>query len=293
MLRPVEWVGSNKADLKPCPRPGAPFKGLKGLGCSAPELVSRHDGDTFRAVHTVRFEIAVHVLYAFEEEGPAGHRHTAAGTRPGAPAPSGRRAALPCPPIVEADGMESSDIPVERSSGNVFAGLNLPDADAHLVKAELVSRIDDIVLARGITQTEAARLLGLSRLLHGDFREYSLERLFRLLTTHRPDHRDRHPAAALGLRRQAPHCRRRNRLTAPACPDHLLSVAGDGVPIRSNPPDLSRGIRAVRPGWRRHLESVWSRFPSGKPPLPFRGACPVSSGMKGSSRRRVPGTPPS
>ncbi len=83
--------------------------------------------------------------------------------------------------------MEPDDIPVERGSGNVFADLGLPDADAHLVKAELVGRIDDIVRARGITQTEAARLLGLSqpdvsRLLRGDFREYSLERLFRLLT---------------------------------------------------------------------------------------------------------------
>ena len=84
--------------------------------------------------------------------------------------------------------MESNDIPIERGSGNVFADLGLPDADAHLVKAELVSRIEDIVRARGITQTEAARLLGLSqpdvsRLFRGDFREYSLERLFRLLTT--------------------------------------------------------------------------------------------------------------
>ena len=84
--------------------------------------------------------------------------------------------------------MESNDIPVERGSGNVFADLGLPDADAHLVKAELVSRIEDIVSQRGITQTEAARLLGLSqpdlsRLFRGDFREYSLERLFRLLTT--------------------------------------------------------------------------------------------------------------
>ena len=39
---------------------------------------------------------------------------------------------------------------------------------------------------RGITQTEATRLMGLSqpdvsRLLRGDFREYSLARLFRLL----------------------------------------------------------------------------------------------------------------
>ena len=84
--------------------------------------------------------------------------------------------------------MEATDTTVERGSGNVFADLGFPDSDAHLVKAELVNRIDDIVRRRGITQTEAARLLGLSqpdvsRLLRGDFREYSLERLFRLLTT--------------------------------------------------------------------------------------------------------------
>ena len=51
----------------------------------------------------------------------------------------------------------------------------------------MVSRIDAIVRQRGITQTDAARLLGLSqpdvsRLLRGDFREFSLERLFRPLT---------------------------------------------------------------------------------------------------------------
>ena len=83
--------------------------------------------------------------------------------------------------------MDTSDPTIMRGSGNVFADLDLPDADVHLLKAELVTRIDAIVRQRGITQTEAARLLGLSqpdvsRLLRGDFREYSLERLFRLLT---------------------------------------------------------------------------------------------------------------
>ena len=83
--------------------------------------------------------------------------------------------------------MNTSNSTVERGSGNVFADLELPDADTHLLKAELVSRIDSIVRQRRITQTEAARLLGLSqpdvsRLLRGDFRQYSLERLFRLLT---------------------------------------------------------------------------------------------------------------
>lgn len=76
---------------------------------------------------------------------------------------------------------------VERGSGNVFADLRLQDAEAHMLKAELVTQIDAIIRRRGLKQVEAAKLLGLSqpdvsRLLRGSFREYSMERLLRLLT---------------------------------------------------------------------------------------------------------------
>lgn len=76
--------------------------------------------------------------------------------------------------------------PVERGSGNVFADIGLPDAEAHLAKASLVSRIDDIIRERKLTQTKAAAVMGLkqpdvSRLLSGDFRDFSVERLLRLL----------------------------------------------------------------------------------------------------------------
>ena len=76
---------------------------------------------------------------------------------------------------------------IERGSGNAFADLGRPDAEAHLLKAELVIRIDKIIRQRGLKQVEAAKLLGLSqpdvsRLLRGSFREYSVERLLRLLT---------------------------------------------------------------------------------------------------------------
>ena len=89
---------------------------------------------------------------------------------------------------MDGEAKDTAETAVEHGSGNVFADLGLPDADAHLLKAGLVVRIDAIVRQRGLTQTEAARLLGLSqpdvsRLLRGDFREYSLERLLRLLTT--------------------------------------------------------------------------------------------------------------
>ena len=83
--------------------------------------------------------------------------------------------------------MKTKKIKIERGSGNVFADLGSPDTEAHLLKAELVTRIDKIVRQRGLKQVEAAKLLGLSqpdvsRLLRGSFREYSIERLLRLLT---------------------------------------------------------------------------------------------------------------
>lgn len=75
---------------------------------------------------------------------------------------------------------------IERGSGNVYADLGRPDAEAQLLKAELVSRIDAIVRERRMTQAQAAAALGLSqpdvsRLLRGRFRDYSMERLLRLL----------------------------------------------------------------------------------------------------------------
>jgi len=75
---------------------------------------------------------------------------------------------------------------IERGSGNVYADLGRPDADAQLLKAELGSRIDEIIRQRRLTQIQAARLLGLSqpdvsRLLRGQFRDYSVKRLLRLL----------------------------------------------------------------------------------------------------------------
>ncbi len=82
--------------------------------------------------------------------------------------------------------MAMEEIPIERGSGNVFADLGRPDAGGHLLKAELVSRIDEIIRRRRLNQTQAAELLGISqpdvsRLLRGNFREYSVERLLRLV----------------------------------------------------------------------------------------------------------------
>ncbi len=80
----------------------------------------------------------------------------------------------------------SGDVKVERGSGNVFADLGRPDADTHLLKAELVDKIAEIIRRRKLNQSQAAKLLGLSqpdisRLLRGNFRDFSIDRLLRLL----------------------------------------------------------------------------------------------------------------
>lgn len=76
---------------------------------------------------------------------------------------------------------------VRRGSGNIFADLGLPDAETHLLKARLVSRLQTIVEERGLTQAQAAEVMGIgqpdvSRMLRGHFRDFSVERLMRFLT---------------------------------------------------------------------------------------------------------------
>lgn len=75
----------------------------------------------------------------------------------------------------------------ELSSGNVYADLGVKDADAMLVKAELVMTISGIIRERGLTQATAAELVGLtqpklSNILRGQFHGVSERRLIDCLT---------------------------------------------------------------------------------------------------------------
>ncbi len=48
----------------------------------------------------------------------------------------------------------------EKSSGNVFADLGFPNSEQELVKAKLTVQIYRLLKDRGVTQAEAAKLLG-------------------------------------------------------------------------------------------------------------------------------------
>ena len=78
-------------------------------------------------------------------------------------------------------------IPVEEGSGNVYADLGYPDSDSMLIKAQLAAKIAEIIQRRGLTQTQTAKILGLtqprvSALLKGRFRGISEHRLLECLT---------------------------------------------------------------------------------------------------------------
>jgi phage-related protein len=89
-MKPLEWIASSKKDLKAMPDEvrdnvgyalfmaqlgqkhddTKPLKGFKGAGVL--EVVDDFDGDTYRAVYTVRFESAVYVLHVFQKKSKSG-----------------------------------------------------------------------------------------------------------------------------------------------------------------------------------------------------------------------------
>jgi phage-related protein len=89
-MKPVYWIASSQKDLKDFPReaqrhigfalhfaqmgdkhPSA--KPLQGFGdTSVLEVVEDYDGDTYRAVYTVRFAEVVYVLHAFQKKSKHG-----------------------------------------------------------------------------------------------------------------------------------------------------------------------------------------------------------------------------
>jgi phage-related protein len=89
-MKPIVWIGSNKkdllsfpedairnvghalwlaqeGDLPPCAKP------LRGFGgASVLEIIENNDGETYRAVYTVRFSDAVYVLHCFQKKSKSG-----------------------------------------------------------------------------------------------------------------------------------------------------------------------------------------------------------------------------
>ena len=91
-LKPVIWIGSSHRDV--CQFPEAvqsrvgyalyvaqqggvhrDAKVLRGFGgAGVVEVVSDHQGDTFRSIYTVRFAGSIYVLHAFQKKSKSGRK---------------------------------------------------------------------------------------------------------------------------------------------------------------------------------------------------------------------------
>jgi predicted XRE-type DNA-binding protein/phage-related protein len=194
--KPLIWIGSSRKDLREFPedvqhrivyalwiaQTGGKHRDAKALsgfgGAGVLELIEDYRGDTFRAVYTLKYAGLVYVA-RLSKEIENGARNTAPGYRvnQATTARSGTDR--------KGDDVMNSRR-YEKSSGNVFKDLGLPDAEEHLVKAKLVWKIDGIMKERGLKQVEVAALLGIrqpdvSKMLRGEFRQFSVERLLRFL----------------------------------------------------------------------------------------------------------------
>ena len=97
----------------------------------------------------------------------------------------------------------------ETGSLNVFKEIGVPNAEEHFIKAQLVFKIDALLKKRGMKQMDAAKLFqvrqpDISKMLRGEFRQFSVERLLRFLVALDQDvaivvkpHRDRRNAPSL------------------------------------------------------------------------------------------------
>ena len=75
---------------------------------------------------------------------------------------------------------------VTPSSGNVYKDLGLPNAGTELAKAKLAHRIVRVIEDLELTQQKAAETLGIdqpgiSHLVRGNLKRFSMDRLFRFL----------------------------------------------------------------------------------------------------------------
>jgi phage-related protein/predicted XRE-type DNA-binding protein len=198
--KPLHWVGSSKRDFLSFPAAVkedmgnalgiAQFGGTaptakpwKGLGPGVLEIVESHDGNAFRAVYTVRFEKAVYVLHAFQKKSPSGVR-TANRDVDLVEQRLKQRSETTRNPMAKRRGESAA---ITRGSTNVFEDLGYPDAAERQAKLRLAYALNQVLEQRQLSQSHAAKVLGVtqpkvSALRHYKLGGFSVERLMNLLT---------------------------------------------------------------------------------------------------------------
>ena len=138
-----------------------------GVMVSVPSVVEDWHEGGYHAVYTVRFAMCVYVLRCVQKHGNTGIA---------APHPDhGLVRVQYAAAEAHAEGV-GSRTEFEAGSTNAYSDLGRPDADELLVKAQLATRIGEVIRERALTHAAAADLAGLpepklSGLLRGRFRD--------------------------------------------------------------------------------------------------------------------------
>jgi predicted XRE-type DNA-binding protein/phage-related protein len=203
--KPVIWIASSRDDLRGFPEDVKDRVGhalwfaqtdrrhdsarlLKGFGdAGVLEVIESHEGNAYRAVYTIRYAGYVYVLHLLPEEVEAGPCDADARDEPSRVPAHAREERLRGTERRNEEMTKSKKPPITLGSGNVFADIAARDPEEMLVKAQLSGQIVDIIRSRGLTQTAAAKLLGVdqpkvSQLFRGDIRQYTIDRLVRFVT---------------------------------------------------------------------------------------------------------------
>lgn len=166
-----------------------PLKGFGGAGVL--EVVENYDGDTYRAVYTVKFAGMVYVLDVFQKKSKQGSRTAKARYRAHQVAAEISRTRL-CETetarkdsLITLDG-QSNVMTHRKTTSNVFKDIGLPNAEEHALKADLVIKLAKLIELKGLTQSKAADLTGiaqpdLSKLLRGHIAGFSMDRLLQAI----------------------------------------------------------------------------------------------------------------
>ena len=146
-----------------------------------------HDRETYRAVYTVRLASGVYVLHCFQKKSSHGiktpRREIALIKRQLAAAIEQDRE------LIEAGsyGGKTMREGIIAGGDNVFADIGHPRPEEALDKARLAHRIATIITQRGLTEAQAAHLLGtpqskVSLVVTGQLDGFTIDRLLRFLT---------------------------------------------------------------------------------------------------------------
>jgi len=149
------------------------------------EVVDDFDGDTYRAVYTVRFAESIYVLHTFQKKSRSG-----IATPPQEIATV--RARLKTVEMLHRDWLAQEEPKMNDNtsifvgSGNVFADLGLPNPELLLAKAKLIVQIQDFMDKHLLTLAQIAAQIGVTeeqvgRLLAGRLDDFTFDQLFQFL----------------------------------------------------------------------------------------------------------------